>query len=126
GLTQIRLRSIDPDAIRHELRARIASAPQFFQRTAVCIDLGKLDEEPSAGELRAVVSAIRDTGFIPVGLIQGDESVDALARSLDLPVIAQWRTPPKPALGALLRDLGPQSKAAEAQAPRPPPPPAAP
>ena len=131
GLTQIRLRSIDPEAIRHELRARIASAPQFFQRTAVCIDLGKLEEEPSVGELRAVVSAIRDTGFYPVGLIQGSEIVEALARSLDLPVIAQWRTPPKPALGALLRDFGPQSKAGEAaqaqtQAPPPPPPPAAP
>ncbi|HEX6996589.1 MAG TPA: septum site-determining protein MinC [Gammaproteobacteria bacterium] len=121
-LTQIRLRSLDPEAIRRELGARIAAAPQFFDRTAVCIDLSKLDGEPSADELHAVLSAIRDTGFLPVGVVQGAESVDALARSLDLPVIAQWRAPPKPALGALLRDMGPPAKSV---AP-PPPPPAAP
>lgn len=122
GLAQIRLRSLDPVAIRHELGARIASAPQFFQqRTAVCVDLGKLTDVPSASELGAILSAIRDTGFYPVGLVQGDDAVDALARTLDLPLIAQWRPPPKPALGALLRDFGPQSSKAAA-APQPPQP----
>ena len=117
ALTQIRLRSIDPEAIRRELSARIAAAPQFFQRTAVCIDLSKLDDAPSAEELQAVLSAIRDTGFLPVGVVQGAESVDELARSLDLPVIPQWRAPPKPALGALLRDLGPSAKPAASPPP---------
>jgi septum site-determining protein MinC len=119
GLTQVRLRSIDPEAIQHELRARIATAPQFFQRTAVCIDLSTLADEPSADALRAVLSVIRDAGFFPVGLVQGAESVDNLARALDVPVVAQWRAPPKPALGALLRDLGPPATSA-------PPPPAVP
>lgn len=124
GLTQIRLRSIDADAIRHELSARIATAPQFFQRTAVCVDLSKLVDEPSADELRAVLAVITDAGFFPVGLAQGTErteGVNALASSLNLPVITQWRTPPKPALGALLRDLNPQERPSS-----PPPPPPAP
>jgi septum site-determining protein MinC len=120
GLTQVRLRTIDPEAIRHELRARVATAPQLFKRTAVCIDLSKLVAEPSADELHAVLYAIRDAGFLPVGLLQGAESVETLALSLDLPVIAQWRAPPKPALGALLRDISPPGTAAA------PPPPAAP
>ena len=123
GLTQVRLRSIDPEAIQHELRARVATAPQLFKRTAVCIDLSKLGTEPSADELHAVLSAIRDSGFLPVGLLQSGESVETLALSLDLPLIAQWRTPPKPALGALLRDISPPGTAA---APLPPAAPAEP
>lgn len=112
GLTQIRLRSIDPDPIRLELRARVATAPQLFKRTGVCVDVSKLADLPSAGELRAVLSAIRDSGFIPVGLLQGAESVDELANALDVPVIAHWRAPPKPALGALLKDISPLGKVA--------------
>jgi septum site-determining protein MinC len=124
GLTQVRLRSIDPEPIRLELRARVATAPQLFKRTAVCIDLCKLSDLPSAGELRAVLSAIRESGFIPVGLLQGAESVDALADALDMPVIPHWRAPSKPALGALLKDISPLGKvagppAAAAETPRP-------
>ena len=111
GLTQVRLRSIDPERVRLELRASVATAPQLFKRTAVCIDLSKLSKLPSAAELRAVLSAIRDSGFIPVGLLQGD-SVDGLADALDVPVIANWRAPAKPALGALLRDISPLGKVA--------------
>jgi septum site-determining protein MinC len=122
GLTQVRLRSIDPEPIRLELRARVATAPQLFKRTAVCIDLSKLADLPSAGELRAALSAIRDSGFIPVGLLQGAESVDDLADAVDVPVIAHWRAPSKPALGALLKDISPLGKvAAPPAAPAEPP-----
>src|SRR5262245_40840463 len=87
GLAQLRLRSVDPTAIGDELRARIAAAPQFFERTAVCVDLSALDGEPDPVELRSVLSAARSAGFHPVGLMHGPASIDGLARELDLPVI---------------------------------------
>jgi septum site-determining protein MinC len=120
GLAQLRLHSLDPTAIRHELSARVASAPQLFERTAVCVDLSTLGQEPGAEDMRAVLSAIRAAGFHPIGLVQGSAIVDELARELDLPVLPQPRTPPKPALGALLKDISPPGRSA------PPPPPPAP
>ncbi|MGH8175868.1 MAG: septum site-determining protein MinC, partial [Steroidobacter sp.] len=98
GLAQLRLRTTDPDAIHHELAARIAAAPQLFERTAVCLDLSTLEHEPAASELRTVIGAVRRAGFFPVGLVQGAPIVDGLARELDLPVVAQWRATAKPAL----------------------------
>ena len=112
GLAQLRLRSLDPDAIRHELGRRVATAPQFFERTAVCVDLSTLDANPDANQLRSILSAVRDAGFHPVGLVQGSEVVDVLARELDLPVLNQWRAPSKPALGALLKDISPPGRSA--------------
>jgi septum site-determining protein MinC len=126
GLAQLRLRSLDSSAIAQELQARVATAPQFFERTAVCIDVSQLGEAASASELREILLAIRATGFHPVGLVQAGEGVDALARELDLPVIAQWRAPAKPALGALLKDISPPGRSAPpkpavVEPPAPPP-----
>lgn len=120
GLAQLRLHSLDPAAIRHELSARVAAAPQLFERTGLCVDLSTLDREPGSEDMRAVLSAVRGAGFHPVGFIQGSAVVDMLARELDLPVLPPPRTPPKPALGALLKDISPPGRSA------PPPPPPAP
>jgi septum site-determining protein MinC len=126
GLAQLRLHTTNPEAVASELAARIAAAPQFFERTAVCIDLGPLECEPSVDELRLLTDAVRSAGFLPVGLTQGAPTVDALARALDLPVLAQWRAQPKPALGALLKDISPAGKSAPPATPASAPPPAAP
>jgi septum site-determining protein MinC len=91
GLAQLRLRNIDATAIHDELAARIATAPQMFERTAVCLDLGALEKEPDANDLRAVLEAIRRAGMVPVGLAHGTSAVDALARTLELPVLTQFR-----------------------------------
>jgi septum site-determining protein MinC len=121
GLAQLRLRAIDPAAIHDELSARIAAAPQLFERTAVCLDISTLETAPSARELRALLETVRGAGFLPVGLAQGAPGVDALARELDLPVLAQWRAAPKPALGALLKDISPPGRSAPPREPTPPP-----
>jgi septum site-determining protein MinC len=126
GLAQLRLRSLDPAIIRNELSLRVATAPQLFERTAICVDLSSVDGEPAAAELRSVLAAVRDAGFHPVGLMQGPGDIDALARELDLPVLTQWRAPPKPALGALLKDISPPGRSAPPPPPPPPPAPAAP
>jgi len=106
GLAQVRIRTTDAGTILDELTGRVASAPQFFERTAVCLDLSALDKEPNASEIRAVFDAVRRAGMLAVGLAHGTAAVDALARSLDVPVLTQFRV---------------QGKAAPVQAPKEPP-----
>lgn len=91
GLAQVRLRSIDPTAVHDELAAKLATAPQMFERTAVCLDLSALEKEPEVAELRDILDAVRRAGMLPVGLAHGTAAVDALARSLELPVLTQFR-----------------------------------
>jgi septum site-determining protein MinC len=91
GLAQMRVQTMDAAAIHAEVLARITSAPQLFERTAVCLDLGELEQVPAADEIRAVLDAVRRAGMLPVALARGNEIVDGLARELDLPVVAQVR-----------------------------------
>jgi len=97
-MAQVRLRTTDPGTIVDELTGRVATAPKFFERTAVCLDLGELGREPEVGELRAVVEAVRRAGMLPVGLVNGTSTTDALARAVGMPLLAQFRaaskTPP--------------------------------
>lgn len=90
GLLQLKLRSADPGAILDELTGRMAIAPQFFQRTAICLDLRELASAPEAAEVRAVIDAVQRTGMLVVGLAEGPASA-ALAGSLGLPVIGGFR-----------------------------------
>jgi septum site-determining protein MinC len=90
-MAQVRIRSTDPGTIVDELTGRVATAPKFFQRTAVCLDLSELGREPDAAELRAVLEAVRRAGMLPVGLVNGTAATDALAREVDMPVLAQFR-----------------------------------
>lgn len=91
GLAQVRLRSIDAAEVHDELAARLAAAPQMFERTAVCLDLSALEKEPEAGEVRAVLDAIRRAGMLAVGLAHGTSVVESLAKALELPVLTQFR-----------------------------------
>jgi septum site-determining protein MinC len=91
GLMQLRIRSTDPGAILDELTGRVASAPLFFQRTGVCLDLTSLGRDPQLEEMRAVRDAVRRAGMLPVGLVGGSAAVEALAAALELPVLAPSR-----------------------------------
>jgi septum site-determining protein MinC len=91
GLAQVRIRTTDAGTILDELTGRVAAAPQFFERTAVCLDLSALEKEPSTSEMRAVFDAVRRAGMLTVGLAHGTAAVDALARSLEVPVLTQFR-----------------------------------
>lgn len=117
GLAQVRVRTTDANAIQDQLAARLAAAPQLFERTAVCLDLGALEKEPDLAEVRSVLAAIKRAGMMPVGLAHGTATVDALARSLDVPVLTQFRVQAK------LGHLPPKEpKPAPAPAPAAPPP----
>lgn len=90
GLLQLKLRSTDPGVILDELTGRMALAPQFFQRTAICLDLRELGQEPEVPAVRAVIDAVQRTGMLVVGLAEGPAST-VLASSLGMPVIAGFR-----------------------------------
>jgi septum site-determining protein MinC len=91
GLAQVRIRTTDAGIILDELTGRVASAPQFFERTAVCLDLSALEKEPTTADLQAVFDAVRRAGMLAVGLAHGTAAVDSLARALDVPVLTQFR-----------------------------------
>ena len=95
-LAQVRLHTLDPGAILDELTGRVATAPRFFDRAAVGLDLALLAREPQPDEMRAAMDAIRRAGMLPLGLVNGPAYVETLARALDLPVLAQFRAPSKP------------------------------
>lgn len=96
GMLQGRLRSTDPGALLDELSGRIATAPQFFQQTALCLDLGALAEPPDVATVRAVMEAVRRAGMITVGIADGGPAVAELAKSLSLPVLSGFRAAATP------------------------------
>ena len=115
GLVQVKLHTTNPGAILDELTGKTATAPNFFERTAVCLDVSALVKPPSADEIRAVVDVVRRAGMLSVGLAQGG-AADALASELDMPVFTHIRAtnkpvpvvqaaapPPEPALPALMQ-----------------------
>jgi len=121
GLAQLRVRTLDAKAVQEQLVARCAAAPQLFDRTAVCLDLSALEREPQVAETRELIEAIRRAGMCPVGLAHGTAAVESLARTLDLPVLTQFRVQAK--LGHL---ASPQREAPKPAAAAPEPAPAAP
>lgn len=113
GLLQLKLRSTDPGAILDELTGKVATAPQFFRQTAICLDLAELEGEPGVAEMRGVIDAVRRCGMLVVGFAEGPAS-PALGKAMSLPVIAGFR-PQAPA---------PQARVAEPAAAAPAPVPA--
>jgi septum site-determining protein MinC len=91
GLIQVRIRSTDPGAILDELTGKVASAPLFFQRTGVCLDLTALGRDPQLEEMRGVMDAVRRAGMLPVGLVGGSAAVESLSATRELPGLAPFR-----------------------------------
>lgn len=91
GLVQVRIRTIDPGVILDELTGRIATAPRFFERTAVCLDLSALETSPDVAEVRGVIDAVRRAGMLSIGLTTGSLGVDALSSALQIPVLSHFR-----------------------------------
>ena len=109
GLIQVLIWTTDPGAILDELTGRVATAPKFFQRTAVAVDVGPLGREPSVEEMRGVLEAVRRAGMAPVGLASGPAAAQALSEPLDLPLLPPFREfhPPAEALGRSARRVEP-------------------
>jgi septum site-determining protein MinC len=97
GLVQLRVRSTDPGAILDELTGRVATAPNFFRRTAVCLDLSDLTVAPELAELRGVIDAVRRAGMLSVGLAGGSLELEALSSALNMPILTGFRPSSYPA-----------------------------
>jgi septum site-determining protein MinC len=115
GLIQVLIWTTDPGAILDELTGRVATAPKFFQRTAVALDVGPLGREPTVEEMRAVLDAVRRAGMCPVGLASGAAAAQALSQPLDLPLLPPFREfhPPAEATGRAARHIEPTPVQAE-------------
>ena len=96
GLLHVRIRTLDPGAILDELTGRVAAAPHFFRRTAVCLDLITLEKVPEAAEIRAAIEAVRRAGMLVVGLAGDSDGLEAVATALNLPVISSFRARARP------------------------------
>jgi septum site-determining protein MinC len=96
GMMQLRIGTTDTGAILDELTGRIATAPKFFQRTAVCLDLADLLQVPDIEEVKAVLDAVRRAGMVCVGLAGGSTEVDGLASALNLPLLSSFRAANNP------------------------------
>ncbi len=123
GVLQLRLRTLDPGVILDELSGRFSSAPQFFRRAAVCIDLLTVKPFPDLDALRAIISAVTRTGMIPIGLAGEAAAVEPLAVALNLPVLSALRTQTRP--GPVLEPVQPEPHArteAEVEVASPEPP----
>jgi septum site-determining protein MinC len=112
GILQVRLRTTQPGEILDELTGKTATAPHFFDRTPVCLDLSSLPKVPSAEDIRGVIDVVRRAGMMTVGLAQGGTSIEELANQLELPVIHHVRASTRTA---------PVVQAAPAPAPTPAP-----
>ena len=96
GLVQVRIHTTDPGVILDELTGRTATAPQFFQRTATCLDLSGLSKEPTLAEVRAVIDTVRRAGMLAVGLAQGAPAIEELAKALEMPTFAPYKAANRP------------------------------
>lgn len=116
GVLQLRLRTMDPGVVLDELSGRFASAPQFFKRAAVCIDLLTVKPFPDLGALQAIMDAVRRAGMIPIGLAGDALAVEPLAVAVNLPMLSSFRAPtrPAPAIEPVQPEPEPEVEAASA------------
>ncbi|TAN07493.1 MAG: septum site-determining protein MinC [Rhodanobacteraceae bacterium] len=91
GIANVRVRNADPMALRAALEVRVNEAPALFERAPVVVDLSFLTPQPDDGAVHALLDAVRASGLLPVGLAYGEDTTDALARRLGLPLIAKFR-----------------------------------
>jgi septum site-determining protein MinC len=91
GLMQLRIRTTDTGALLDELTGRMNTAPNFFQRTAVCIDLSDLKKAPETQEIEAILEAVRRAGMLAVGLASASAEIEALSNAVNLPILSAFR-----------------------------------
>ncbi len=96
GLVLVRIRTTDPGTILDELTGRIATAPHFFRRTGVCLDLSALENAPDVADVRTVIDAIRRAGMLAIGLAGDSAQVDAVSNALNLPILSGFRASRSP------------------------------
>lgn len=91
GIANLRIRSLDIQALADEMRERVRTAPKLFDRAAIVLDFGGLSDCPDAATVKSLVAALKDAGVLPVAIAYGTSAVDALSREVGLPLLAKFR-----------------------------------
>jgi len=81
----------------NELAGRVAAAPHFFSRTAVCLDLSALEKTPEVAEIHAVIEAVRRVGMLWSDWLGDVVELETVASALNLPILSSFRTPTRSA-----------------------------
>ena len=100
GIANLRVRTLDVAQLASEMHERVQRAPNLFGRAAVVLDFGGLSKAPSLDEARALIDGLHEAGVFPVALAYGTKDIDALSRSLGLPLLAKFRVQYEPMAGA--------------------------
>ncbi len=100
GIANLRLWHADPARLETELGDKVRAAPALFRFAPVVLDLSHLPTLPNAVEARELLGGIRRAGMLPVGLAYGTRETEALARELDLPLLAKFRANYEPLAAA--------------------------
>lgn len=91
GIANLRVRELDVTALTDEMRERVSRAPNLFAHAAVVLDFGGLSRCPDAQSVRTLIAGLRQAGVLPVALAYGTSEIEALARELELPLLAKFR-----------------------------------
>lgn len=97
GIANLRVRTLDVERLGAEMRDRVSRAPKLFERAAVIVDFGALPGTPDVASARALLTALREAGVIPVALAWGSGDNERLAVELGLPLLAKFRAQYEPA-----------------------------
>ena len=91
GIANLKLKRLDAEGLTAELRDKVENAEKLFLRAPVVLDLSHLPALPDIETVRDLLTRIRASGMLPVGLSYGTTENDELARTLGVPVFAKFR-----------------------------------
>ncbi len=91
GIAQLKLKRLDAAALAAELAHKIELAPGLFLHAPLVIDFSHLPQLPELETARELIDRVREIGMLPIALAYGTSENEALARALDLPVLAKFR-----------------------------------
>lgn len=120
GIANLRLWHAEPARLEAELGDKVQSAPALFRFAPVVLDLSHLSALPTSAEAMELLQGIRRAGMLPVGLAYGTSETEALARELDLPLLAKFRANYEP-LAAAPAPRQPEPEPAHQEEPARPP-----
>jgi len=93
SITALVICSADLKQIDNLLKEKVKIAPAFFNGAPLLLDLENLEEEVDVNWFGQVSEIIVERGFVPVGIVGADDSLENIARSAMIPVWPSGGTP---------------------------------
>ena len=91
GIANLRIQSLDIDALAAEMRERVERAPKLFRHAAVILDFSAMSACPAADTVDRLIDALRGAGVLPVAIAYGTPAIEQLAEQVGLPILAKFR-----------------------------------